>query len=325
MRIGRIVQNRLTSVLPRFKLLAHNAVKPVSSDIIEAGRIDISGVNLPSKAVDGLVTIQMDEMKRAVVTVNQNLAVAGAAMRQAMEDLYMIKTGVLGTKRKGNWIAFLESGLLNISPKTARDLVAAYDNWIKKEGDSIPDYVFSNMTARTLAVISAGSDDAKSIVLAKVRSGEKITEAEARRLVSEKKKTKVSEEAGSFFKAETDWDKYCESQIEEIQQDTAMTPEVKAEKVKRLEAKQKNMKMIGKRFAKIRKDIKELQKLVYSSVEGGNKFKKNTDPFLTYYSKLLKESGVDVVDIEEGVANLQELNEASKLFSSADTSETVSI
>ena len=44
-----------------------------------------------------------------------------------------------------------------------------------------------------------------------------------------------------------------------------------------------------------------------------------------HYSKLLKESDVDIVDIEEGVANLQELNEASKLFSSTDTSETVNI
>lgn len=284
----------------------------MSSDIIEAGSIDISGINLPSKAVDGLVTIQMDEMKRAVVTVNQNLAVAGAAMRQAMEDLYMIKTGVLGTKRKGNWIAFLESGLLNISPKTARDLVAAYDNWIKKEGDSIPDYVFSNMTARTLAVISAGSDDAKSIVLAKVRSGEKITEAEARRLVSEKKKTKVSEEASSLVKAETDWDKYCESQIDDIQKDASMTAEVKAEKVKRIETKQKNMKLIAKRFNKVREDMKSLQKLVYSTVDNGNKHTKNDDPFLVYYNKLLKEAGVVVVDIEEGAANLEKLNEATQ-------------
>ena len=308
MRIGRFVQNRLTHVFWGFKISAHIAVKPVS-DIVT---IDTSGVNLSSKTVEGLVDVQLSEMKKAVVAINQNLKVAGHAMREAMKELYLIKTGILGNKKKSNWIAFLESGALNISPKTARDLVAAYDNWLIKEGDSIPDYVFSNMTPRTLAVVSTGSDEAKSLVLARVRSGEKITEAEARRLVSDKKKAKVDGSTATLMKVETDWDKYCESEIEKIQKDASMTPDIKAEKVKRLETKQKNMKMIAKRFAKVRDDIKKLQQLVYSTVDGGNKHKKNDDAFLAYYSKLLKEAGIDIVDIEEGAANLEKLNEASK-------------
>lgn len=308
----------MTLVFRRFRVLEGLAVYDVNSDIVSAQSIDISGITLPAKAVEGLVTIQTDEMKRAVVTVNQNVKIAGAAMRQAMQDLYDIKTGVLGAKRRGNWIAFLESGLLNISPKTARDLVAAYDNWIKKEGEAIPDYVFSNMTARTLAVVSSASDEAKNLVLSKVRSGEKITEAEARRLVSNKKKANVSEAKAKMNAADTEWDKYCENQIKLIQEDPAITADIKAEKVKEIEKKQANMKTIASRLAKMSDDVKKLQKLIYSSVENGNKFKKNDDPFLSHYQKLLSEKGVKVINIEEGVANLQELNKATKLFSTVE-------
>ena len=290
----------------------------MASDIVETQSVDISGITLPAAAVKDLATIQIDGMKRAVVHVNQNVKIAGHAMRQAMEDLYNLKTGVLGGNRKGNWIAFLESGLLNISPKTARDLVAAYDNWIKKEGEAIPDHVFSNMTARTLAVVSAGTDEQKNLVLRKVRSGEKVTEAEARRLVSSKKKSTAQ---SALKQTEADWDKYCEAKIKEIQENAGLADDAKSDQVKRIEKKQANMKMIASRFNKIREDVKRLQTLVYSSVENGNKFKKNDDPFLSYYQTLLKEKGVTVLDVEEAVVNLQKLNEATKLFSSYDAEE----
>lgn len=287
----------------------------MDSGIVSAQTIDTTGITLPAKAIDGLVTIQTDEMKRAVVTVNQNVKIAGAAIRQVMQDLYDIKTGVLGSKRKGNWIAFLESGLLNISPKTARDLVAAYDNWIKKESETIPDYVFSNMTARTLAVVSSGTDEAKNLVLSRVRSGEKITEAEARRLVSTKKKTSPNEVTAKMNAADTEWDKYCENKIKEIQEDLSLTADVKSKKVDTIEKKQANMKKIASRLEKLSYDVKKLQKLVYSTVENGNKFQKNDDAFLSYYQRVLLEKGIDVVNVEEGVANLQQLNKATQLFS----------
>ena len=143
----------------------------MSTEIIDTKNVDISNVNLPSEAVKGLVKVQLDEMKRSVMHINQNMQIAGLAMRQAMIDLYNIKVGILGSKKKSNWIAFLESGALNISSKTARDLVSAYDKWIRKEGETIPDFVFSNMTARTLAVVADLDDASKQEVLAIIRGG----------------------------------------------------------------------------------------------------------------------------------------------------------
>ena len=76
------------------------------------------------------------------------------------------------------------------------------------------------------------------------------------------------------------------------------------------------MRMIASRFTKLREEVKSLQKLVYSSVDNGNQFKKNDDPFLATYQKLLKDKGVTVLNIEDAVINLEKVNAATKTFSS---------
>jgi len=278
----------------------------MSTEIIDNKSVDISTVNLPSEAVKGLVKVQLDEMKRNVVLINQNMQVAGRAMRQAMEDLYNIKVGILGSKKKSNWIAFLESGALNISSKTARDLVAAYDKWIMKEGETIPDYVFSNMTARTLAVVADLEEESKQAVLAIVRGGGTVTEAEARRLSS---KTSKRADAQTVNKKEAHkkWDDYCDEEIEKLQQNETINQKDLADRVRRIERKKVNMKKIDQKFAKIKADIASLQKLAYETVEDNNKFQKGSDPFLTKYIDLLKEKKVDVVDMDNTIGKLTSL------------------
>ena len=281
----------------------------MSTEIIDSKSVDISTVNLPSEAVKGLVKVQLDEMKRNVVLINQNMQVAGLAMRQAMEDLYNIKVGILGSKKKSNWIAFLESGALNISSKTARDLVAAYDKWIMKEGETIPDYVFSNMTARTLAVVADLDEESKQAVLAIVRGGGTVTEAEARRLSS---KTSKRADAQTVIKKEAHkkWDEYCDEEIEKLQQNETINQKDLADRVRRIERKKVNMKKIDQKFAKIKADIASLQKLAYETVEDNNKFQKGSDPFLTKYIELLKEKKVDVVDMDNTIGKLTELRKS---------------
>ena len=281
----------------------------MSTEIIDTKSLDISTVNLPSEAVKGLVKVQLDEMKRNVVLINQNMKVAGQSMRQAMEDLYNIKVGILGSKKKSNWIAFLESGALNISSKTARDLVAAYDKWIMKEGETIPDYVFSNMTARTLAVVADLDEESKQAVLAIVRGGGTVTEAEARRLSS---KTSKRADAQTVIKKEAHkkWDEYCDEEIEKLQQNETINQKDLADRVRRIERKKVNMKKIDQKFAKIKADIASLQKLAYETVEDNNKFQKGSDPFLTKYIELLKEKKVDVVDMDNTIGKLTELRKS---------------
>lgn len=146
---------------------------------------DLSGIKLNEDSVKGLVPIQVTQMKETAYDVNQSLGVAGNAVRSAAERLWDLKKNL----KHSNWTAFLNSGVLNISPKAASDLVSAYGNWLIKDS-KISDYVLATMTPRTLAAVGNAEPDVRQAVLAKVMGGTKVSEAEVRRIIRGDKPTK---------------------------------------------------------------------------------------------------------------------------------------
>ena len=152
----------------------------------------ISAVKLPAEAVDGLYPEQIKLMRTTVVDVNQALNVSGNALRSAMQDLVTLKSNI----GHGNWRAFLKSGSLNISEKSASDLVNAYDKWIgTEEGKSVKDYVLSSMTPRTLSAVANAPVEVRNEVQSKVISGSRVTEAEVRQLIGSKKRRTKEQKA----------------------------------------------------------------------------------------------------------------------------------
>lgn len=153
----------------------------------------IEAVKLSGESVDGLYPEQIKLMRSTVVDVNSALNVSGNALRSAMEDLQTLKSNV----GHGNWRAFLKSGALNISEKSAADLVNAYEKWIgTDEGEQVKDYVLSAMTPRTLSAVANASTEVKNLVQSKVMDGGKITEAEVRKM-SAKKRSKPTDKAAN--------------------------------------------------------------------------------------------------------------------------------
>ena len=152
----------------------------------------ISAVKLPAEAVDGLYPEQIKLMRTTVVDVNQALNVSGNALRSAMQNLVTLKSNI----GHGNWRAFLKSGSLNISEKSASDLVNAYDKWIgTEEGKSVRDYVLSSMTPRTLSAVANAPVEVRNEVQSKVISGSRVTEAEVRQLIGSKKRRTKEQKA----------------------------------------------------------------------------------------------------------------------------------
>lgn len=152
----------------------------------------ISAVKLSSESVDGLFPEQIKLMRSTVVDVNAALNVSGNALRSAMQDLVTLKNNV----EHGNWRAFLKSGSLNISEKSASDLVNAYVKWIgTEEGKNIKDYVLSSMTPRTLSAVANAPLEVRNEVQSKVISGSRVTEAEVRKLVGSKKRRTPEQKA----------------------------------------------------------------------------------------------------------------------------------
>ena len=152
----------------------------------------ISAVKLSAEAVDGLYPEQIKLMRATVVDVNSALNVSGNALRSAMQDLVTLKSNI----GHGNWRAFLKSGSLNISEKSASDLVNAYDKWIgTEEGKSVKDYVLSSMTPRTLSAVANAPIEVRNEVQSKVISGSRVTEAEVRKLIGNKKRRTPEQKA----------------------------------------------------------------------------------------------------------------------------------
>lgn len=152
----------------------------------------ISAVKLSAEAVDGLFPEQIKLMRATVVDVNQALNVSGNALRSAMQDLVTLKSNI----GHGNWRAFLKSGSLNISEKSASDLVNAYDKWIgTEEGKNVKDYVLSSMTPRTLSAVANAPVEVRNEVQSKVISGSRVTEAEVRKLIGSKKRRTPEQKA----------------------------------------------------------------------------------------------------------------------------------
>ena len=152
----------------------------------------IDAIKLSAEAVEGLFPEQIKLMRATVVDVNAALNVSGNALRSAMQDLVTLKSNI----GHGNWRAFLKSGSLNISEKSASDLVNAYDKWIgTEEGKSVKDYVLSSMTPRTLSAVANAPLEVRNEVQSKVISGSRVTEAEVRKLIGGKKRRTAEQKA----------------------------------------------------------------------------------------------------------------------------------
>jgi uncharacterized protein (DUF1697 family) len=152
----------------------------------------ISAVKLSAEAVDGLFPEQIKLMRATVVDVNQALNVSGNAFRSAMQDLVTLKSNI----GHGNWRAFLKSGSLNISEKSASDLTNAHEKWIgTEEGKNVKDYVLSSMTPRTLAAVANAPNEVRNEVQSKVISGSRVTEAEVRKMIGSKKRRTPEQKA----------------------------------------------------------------------------------------------------------------------------------
>jgi hypothetical protein len=152
----------------------------------------IGAVKLSAESVDGLKPMQIKLMRQTVVDVNEALGVAGQSIRSAMEDLLTLKKNV----ERGNWGAFLKSGVLNISPKAASDLVNAYVKWIgTDEGKLVKDYVLQAMTPRTLSAVANAPTEIRNEVQSIVISGNGVTEAEVRKLVGSRKRRTAEQKA----------------------------------------------------------------------------------------------------------------------------------
>ena len=147
-------------------------------DITPTEVVDLSSINLSNEVTKGLVPDQVIALKERIVEINSELESIGQGVRSVAANLYEIKQNI-----KGNWRAFLKSGVYNCSERNAIDLVSAHEKWLN--ASDVEDHMLSNLSARSLAIMGSANvtDKQRQKVFEAVSSGEKVTESFVRLLV----------------------------------------------------------------------------------------------------------------------------------------------
>ena len=150
---------------------------------------DTSSVTLSAGTTSGLDSWAVESLKERVLDINGALSVAGKAINQVAADLYEIRQNITGKGKKGNWRAFMASGVLNCTPRYATDLVNAHEKWLIAA--DVDPALLAQMTPRTLSRLANATEAQRSKVFSAFKNcGEKerITEAKVNSLLTPNKK-----------------------------------------------------------------------------------------------------------------------------------------
>ena len=165
-------------------------------DITPTEVLDLSTVSLNNEVTQGLFPDQVIALKERVIEINDELGAIGQGVRAVAANLYEIKMNV----KAGNWRAFLNSGAINCSSRTAIDLVSAHEKWLG--ASEVEDHLLAGLSARSLQVMGGSktnpvTDKQRQKVFEAVESGEKVTEAFVRLLVKGRSKSSSKSEPKS--------------------------------------------------------------------------------------------------------------------------------
>ncbi len=239
----------MTALYAKRRLNKAEDSQVTESSLIASREALVDQVKLPTDCVTGLSPMELSLMKSTVIDVNEALTTSGNAFRSAMADLVTLKTNI----GKGNWRAFLKSGVLNISEKRAEEWVNSYTKWIgTDEGSLVQDHVLASMSSRTMSKLAGATSEIRNEALGIIMGGGKITEADVTKMVS-KKSIRTLEQ-----KALTETLKDIGNEEKKLVKKASDVDECKQEMRSEAEAYQKIVS-IGQRLEKLWEELRKAQ------------------------------------------------------------------
>ena len=134
--------------------------------------VEASSIIIPTKVADGMDGWKCNMVKEATAEIQTNSIIMGKCIVSTSQSLHRLKSLI----PKSNWIAFLDSGMIPIKRATALNLVKAWDIFLSK--GMLSDGELANISAQSLGKIArANEPDVIKKVTAKLKAGEKVTEA----------------------------------------------------------------------------------------------------------------------------------------------------
>jgi len=220
----------------------------------------IDGLQLSRACTNKLSPSQVENMKTNVVLANEAIATAGNAVRASAGALYEIKKDV----KNKNWTALTESGALQMSGRMARDLVKAYESWIRDS--DVPDEALARVSARVLARIGSVDAGKRTHAINKIKRGEGYTEQDLTKIIGNSKspvRRQIDDlvaQAEREIKSTTDEEKA--SQFDKLKMDNVnMKAKLERQKALNIELQNQNKNLD--------KNNKELIKLLHQAATEG--------------------------------------------------------
>jgi len=143
---------------------------------------ELESVELNAATTKGLADSQIRFVKARVIDANEATATAGNAIYGAAQALSAIKADV---KKRQNWTALTESGALNMSGRMARDLVTAYDLWMKDA--DIPEQALAQVSIRVLARIGRAEAGKRVHAINKIKQGVGLVDSDLTKIIGKGK------------------------------------------------------------------------------------------------------------------------------------------
>jgi len=162
---------------------------------------------LPESLTDGLKARQVKALEETVFKINQGF---GCLLKDTCRLLYRLKQDI----PHGHFTAFLKSGLIPISPRSARDLIAAHD-WIMET--CVDERTLAQLGFRALRRISVAPPAIQQSVEESLVKGEKVTEQFVSKLVDSKPAKTDKEEDLRLY--DFNWVTRLEEQVETLEQE----------------------------------------------------------------------------------------------------------
>lgn len=142
---------------------------------------ELEAVELNAATTKGLAASQIRFIKSRVIDANEAISTAGSAIYAAAQALSDIKSDV----KNKNWTALTDSGALQMSGRMARDLVSAFETWMRDA--DIPENALAQVSTRTLAKIGKADAGKRVHAINKIKKGEGFTDSDLTKILGNAK------------------------------------------------------------------------------------------------------------------------------------------
>ena len=157
---------------------------------VVTGYNDLSEVVIPAYIETNYNEDTKTNFCERVIGIREEINSIGDSVAQSAKYLYEIKKNLEQVKDKSNkgWTAFINSGLIELSPRACTDLANAYGKWLI-DSDIRPELI-ANLSSRSLAAMANADELSRERVYNALESSLDLTEAEVRALLNPNKPKK---------------------------------------------------------------------------------------------------------------------------------------